>query len=232
MPKRGDIIVRTGSDFAGSAAVKAGVNKIGSMFYATEDNPTNAYYAKTGSISPSDFRFATIEEGNYYLNKGIRNVKDIKKYPTKYSKNYWQNSKFGQLTPESSRHIQVYLFSLGFKWNTGQCEIIHTKKKGIITYEKSLSYISTMDYFLESNHIDRTQEILDLIYNKNTKNEVPRKSKENTRREINGSAAISKRCQQITVGIRYIGNKTIASVKKSIIREQPINRNPIFCKNN
>ena len=63
-----------------------------------------------------------------------------------------------------SREIQEKLFELGYKWSSGDIEVLYTQKPFLYIYEDmSLAYCSNMEYFSSNEHREiSAEEILSL----------------------------------------------------------------------
>lgn len=161
-------------------------------------------------------------KGSYSLKYWVENYLRVYKPPIKstvdrevmfgkpFKPEDLKNCKIGNLTPEDHEIIQPFLFSLGYKWNSGN-KVTYTNAY-YLAVTNVIRYGGAEDYD-ESNKLEIKKElILNYIKQLNTnKNEVHRQNQEITRRPINGSARILSGRQQGSTGSRPKGN--IQSIK-------------------
>lgn len=209
MIKKGTIVVRTHGGYP---------NDIGNIYKVDKDNVRGwAYYGdnKFKCMPIENYRLATNEEAKAY-NSGIRHIDDIDK-STQFIPDFVIDT--GYISFDNYK-----LFCLEYNIPFWKEWIGYCKHYGVYNNEPAVSPIPK-DLPIFKN-LTKLKEFLNL----NTKtNEKITTITTESRRSRKGSIITSSRTRQITIGVRYIGNKTVSRFKTKRIESSKISSNIISC---
>jgi hypothetical protein len=147
-----------------------------------------------------------------------------------------KNCKIGNLTPEDHKIIQPWLFSLGYKWISGNKKVQYTEVfgLGVSINNKVFKMNNEKDFFIRDSTTIKKELILNYIKQLNTNNNYEQINKRTKiKPESSTIRGASIRIPVITGRIasasRLIGNKASGKCVKSQIRKFEIVANIITC---